>query len=115
MTDSVHGTFAEVEPDEPYPGVVRRAIDAQGSTVTSYTFTPGASFPRHRHPQEQVTLIDEGEVTMLLGDEQQVLAAGSWSVVAGGVEHGITAGPDGARITAIIVPRRASADSIEVV
>jgi quercetin dioxygenase-like cupin family protein len=43
------------------------------------------------------------------------LRAGDWSVVAPDVEHGITAGPEGARILAIVVPRRAGPDSITVV
>ena len=114
MTDSRHGTFTELEGDEPYPGVRRRVLDADGCTVTEYTFEAGAEFPRHRHRQEQVTMIEHGAVTMTLGQEPHELSVGAWSVVGGGVEHGIVAGPDGARIRAVLVPRRGSADEIEV-
>jgi quercetin dioxygenase-like cupin family protein len=62
-----------------------------------------------------VTIIHEGSVRMTLGEEVQELGAGSWSVVPGDLEHGITAGPKGASFTAIIVPRRASADAYEEV
>ena len=100
MTDSRHGTFAELEGDEPYPGVRRRVLDADGCTVTEYTFEAGAEFPRHRHRQEQVTMIEHGAVTMTLGQEPHELSVGAC--------------PDGARIRAVLVPRRGSADEIEV-
>jgi quercetin dioxygenase-like cupin family protein len=108
MNDPAVGRFAELASDEPYPGVVRRTFDAAGATVTSYEFSPGASFPLHRHMQEQITLVDEGSVHMRIGGDEPELSMGDWSVVPGGIEHGVTAGPSGARITAIIIPRRES-------
>jgi len=116
MTDLARtGALADLPPDEPHPGVTRRTFDAAGATVAVYDFQSGARFPLHRHAQEQITLVDAGTVTMSLGAERRELAAGDWSIVAGDVEHGIVAGPAGARITAIIVPRRAGADAYEVV
>jgi unsaturated pyranuronate lyase len=108
------GRFAELAPEEPYPGLERRTFDALGATVNEYRFEPGARFPVHSHRQEQITLIEEGEVELTVGDEVQTLAAGDWSVVVGGVPHGIRAGADGARIVAIIVPRRANAAAYTV-
>jgi quercetin dioxygenase-like cupin family protein len=106
MSEQATGTIDELEADAPYPGVVRRAFHGQSATVTAYEFRPGASFPVHRHAQEQITLIDQGAVRMTIGDRELDLAAGGWSVVPPNVAHGITAGEAGARITAIIVPRR---------
>jgi len=114
MSDRAVGSFAQLAPDEPYPGVVRRAFDSEAATVTRYEFEPGASFPLHRHRQEQITLIEAGSVRMSIAGREEELEAGAWSVVAGGVEHGIVAGPDGARIVAVVVPRRESADAYEV-
>ena len=117
MTDDAWtiGSYGGIEPDEPYPGVQRRAFDAQSATVTRYEFAPSATFPLHRHPQEQVTIVDSGMVTMRIGDAECALDAGAYSVVRGGVAHGITAGPDGAQITAIVVPRRERPGAYEVV
>lgn len=114
MSDLAVGSFAQLAPDEPYPGVTRRTFDSDGATVTRYEFGPGASFPLHRHRQEQITLVEAGSVLMSVGDREEQLEAGGWSVVAGGVEHGIVAGPSGARVVAVIVPRRESADAYEV-
>jgi quercetin dioxygenase-like cupin family protein len=106
MSDPATGRIDELEADAPYPGVLRRAFHGQGATVTAYEFRPGASFPVHRHQQEQITLIEQGAVRMTIGERELELAEGAWSVVPPGIAHGITAGDAGARITAIIVPRR---------
>lgn len=112
---STLGSFDSLQVEEPYPGLRRRTFDSDGATVNEYTFAPGASFPLHRHPQEQITLVLEGKVTMTIERSSSELAAGAWSVVGPDVEHGITAGAKPARILAIVLPRRRSADAYTVV
>ena len=104
-----------MQAEEVYDGVQRRSFSSRSATVTSYTFAPGATFPLHRHPQEQITLIEAGQVEMTVEDRVEPLAAGDWSVVEADVEHGIRAGPDGARVVAIVTPRRESSDAYTVV
>jgi quercetin dioxygenase-like cupin family protein len=109
------GAFADLPVEEPYPGVRRRSFDAEGATVTEYAMDPGARFPLHRHPQEQITVVEQGEVELTVAGERTVLAAGEWSVVAGDVEHGITNGAAPARFLAVLVPRRPSSTAYTVV
>ena len=113
--DAVAGSFADVSADEPYPGVTRRVVDAERATVTAYSFRPRAAFPRHSHPQEQITLVQRGDVEFAVGDTVHRLTAGAWSVVKPGAEHGLTAGDQGADILAVIVPRRGHPDAYTVV
>jgi unsaturated pyranuronate lyase len=112
---SIRGSFQTLPADPVYDGVTRRSFSSDHATVTSYTFGASAQFPRHHHPQEQITLIQTGEVEMTIGDDVERMTAGDWSVIAPDVEHGITAGPDGATIVAIVVPRRESSDAYTVV
>jgi quercetin dioxygenase-like cupin family protein len=112
---SISGRFAAEDADEPYPGVRRWSFDSDGATVTRYEFGPGASFPIHRHEQEQITVITGGAVTFTVDGAPQPMQAGDWSVVGPGVEHGMVAGPDGVDFVAMVVPRRASRDAYEVV
>jgi quercetin dioxygenase-like cupin family protein len=109
------GSFGALAETVPYEGLRRRTFDSAGATVNEYRFEPGARFPLHTHPEEQITLITDGEVELIAGGETSRLTAGDWAVTAGGVEHGIRAGEGGARILAIIVPRRSSPDSYTVV
>jgi quercetin dioxygenase-like cupin family protein len=106
------GSFAALEADEPHPGVTRRSFSSRGATVTSYEFEPGARFPIHSHQQEQITIVEHGEVEFTVDGSPQPLREGDWSVVDGGVEHGLLAGSGGARILAIIVPRRQAPDEM---
>jgi quercetin dioxygenase-like cupin family protein len=67
---------------------------------------PAAVFPRHRHSQEQITLIQRGEVRFTVGNIDHRLRAGGWSVVPPDVEHGLEAGEEGAEVLAIVIPPR---------
>lgn len=112
---SARGCWQDLPADEIYEGVIRRSFSSTQATVTSYSFAPGASFPRHRHAQEQITLVEAGEAEMTVGDQVDSLSAGDWTVVAADVEHGLRAGPAGARIVAIVIPRRESPGAYTVV
>jgi quercetin dioxygenase-like cupin family protein len=109
------GVLDALPADAPYPGITRRSLDAKGASVVWYAFEPGASFPLHRHPHEQITIVEDGSVSLRTGDETHELDAGAWVVTAGGVDHGITAGDSGARISIVLVPRRAAGERVEVV
>jgi unsaturated pyranuronate lyase len=115
MTAHEHGRFTSLDEEEVYPGVRRRTFSSDKATVNRYEFDAGGTFPIHRHPSEQITLVEEGSVAFTVAGETAELAAGAWSVVAPDVVHGITAGPEGARILAIVVPRRDRSDAYEVV
>lgn len=108
------GSFADLETEEPFPGVRRKALSTERLTVSRYAFEPGATFPLHSHPQEQLTVVEQGVVAMTIGGSERRLEAGGWSVVDPGVVHGITAGADGARILAIVSPARVSADDYRI-
>jgi quercetin dioxygenase-like cupin family protein len=100
------GNFDALTVESPYQGIRRTSFDSQGATVTRYRFDPEASFPVHRHDQEQLTMIINGRVTFTVDGRAQQLGPGDWSVVPGGVEHGLRAGDQGAEFLAVIVPRR---------
>lgn len=109
------GSFENLPADEVYEGVIRRTFSSDHATVTSYAFSPRARFPLHRHPQEQITLVVTGDIQLTVADEIDELSAGQWAITGPDVEHGVLAGPDGATVFAIIVPRRESADAYTVV
>jgi quercetin dioxygenase-like cupin family protein len=108
------GHLDDLPVDEPYEGVHRRTFSTEHATLTSYRFAAGASFPLHSHEQEQITVVQEGEVEFTVAGAVQRLSSGGWSVVGPGVEHGLRAGREGAAILAIIAPRRESPDAYTV-
>ena len=56
----------------------------------------------------------EGTVVFTVKGERHELGPGETYVVAPEVEHGLRAGPTGARFLAIIVPRRVDSDAYEI-
>lgn len=108
------GSFSSLAAEEPFPGVRRQSFSTEHATVSRYTFEPGAAFPLHRHPQEQITLVEDGSVEMAIDSERRLLAAGDWSVVGPEAEHGIVAGREGATVVAIVSPARRSVDEYEL-
>jgi quercetin dioxygenase-like cupin family protein len=113
--ESLQGTLDDLPVTEPFEVLRRRTIESARMTVNEYSFEAGARFPTHHHPEEQVTIVLEGSVELTVEGETAMLPAGGWSVVAGDVKHGIRAGAEGARIVAIISPRRKRADAYTVV
>jgi quercetin dioxygenase-like cupin family protein len=108
------GSFADATREEAFPGVHRAAFSSLHSTVTSYVFDPGASFPMHSHPQEQILLVQEGDVTFTVAGDPLALAPGDWAVVEPEIEHGLTAGEQGARIVAVVTPKRSAPDEYAI-
>jgi quercetin dioxygenase-like cupin family protein len=108
------GSFNALEAEEAYPGVLRQSFSSEEATVSRYTFSPGATFPLHRHAQEQITVVQSGAIEMTIAGRSSTMGAGEFSVVGKEVEHGITAGPDGARVIAIVIPRREGDEEIEL-
>ncbi len=67
---------------------------------------PHSEVAMHQHPQEQMGLLIEGELTFTIGDEKQVLAPGDIWRVPGGVTHGCIAGAAGAKALDVFHPIR---------
>jgi quercetin dioxygenase-like cupin family protein len=104
---TVIGTFGELEVEHPFEGITRRTLQASRATIAIYDFEPGSEFPLHTHPQEQITIVEQGDIEFVSPDGSVRLDEGGWSVVAPDVEHQVVAGDRGARILAIVVPPRA--------
>jgi quercetin dioxygenase-like cupin family protein len=115
VTKEQIGSLEALPTERPYPGISRQSLNTLKTTVTRYSFEPGAAFPLHRHPQEQLTFIESGEVEFVAGPSEGELTAGSYFIVPPDLEHSIKAGPSGATILAIVVPGRAAADDYETV
>ncbi len=60
-------------------------------TVARIILAQGAFVPRHEHPNEQVTNVLEGRLRFVIGDEEQIVSAGSTVLIPGNVPHEIEA------------------------
>jgi quercetin dioxygenase-like cupin family protein len=102
--------------DEPFPGVRRYAASGERATLLRYTFEPGASFPSHHHPQEQITLVETGELEFTLDGETRRVGAGDVVVVPPDTPHGARACFEvPASLIAVLSPRRDDISAVSVV
>ena len=111
---AVRGVGSAPEVERPFPGVTRRTNQTAKATVSAYAFEPSAEFPIHIHPEEQITVVLEGTVVFSVEGATHELGPGETYVVAPDTEHGLRAGPEGARFLAVIVPRRVGSDAYEI-
>jgi quercetin dioxygenase-like cupin family protein len=82
---------SEVEAVEMLPGVWRRTLNyGEQAMMAHFTLEEGAVVPPHRHPQEQVGYVVEGEMLMTIGGETHTLKAGHSYLAPSNVEHGAT-------------------------
>jgi quercetin dioxygenase-like cupin family protein len=105
----IHGALYGESLERPAPGVTRLGFNTEKVSVVRYWFEPGASFPRHSHPEEQVTIVEAGRLTFYSEGEECHLTVGEWVVARPGAEHGVVASKQGATFLCVLSPARASA------
>ena len=87
-------------------GMSTRIFSGSDAMISVVRIEPGRAGERHSHPQEQWGLCVRGSgVRWQDGEEIEVQAGDFWRT-PGGVEHGFTAGPDGALIYDVFAPPR---------
>jgi len=104
---------SELAVKEPRPGWRGRFFHSEHMTFSYYEAAPGADVHLHRHPQEEVWHVVEGELEMVLDGVARVLRAGEAAVVPPGVEHSARArGP--CRAIVVDHPTRDSVGGVDI-
>jgi quercetin dioxygenase-like cupin family protein len=80
--------WGDVPTEQVQPGVTRQVVSGERQTIVRYCYQPGAVFPEHQHPQEQVTIVLSGQLEFAIAGRRHALAAGDLLVIPGGVPHG---------------------------
>ncbi len=65
----------------------RRKLEALGYAVERYVYSPGTYFPMHMHEEERIDAVVYGHFRITMGDDEDLLGAGDWVRVPGGIEH----------------------------
>ncbi len=85
-----HTDWASIPVEQLEPGVGRQMIVGENLMICRLRFGPNVVTPAHRHPHEQMTMIERGRVLFTIGDEQRVAQAGDVLHFPPGTWHGAT-------------------------
>lgn len=98
--------IAALAPKKIWDGVTARIVEGERMSMAVVELEPGGLVPDHRHRNEQLGLVLEGEVAFRVGDEERTLGpGGTWRILAD-VRHEVRAGADGAVVVDVFTPVR---------
>lgn len=87
-------------------GMTTRVFPGEGAMISIVRIEPNRAGSIHSHPQEQWGLCIRGSGVRMQGGEEVSVSTGDFWRTPGGVEHGFTAGPDGALVYDVFAPPR---------
>jgi quercetin dioxygenase-like cupin family protein len=92
-------------------GIKIRAIYGDSVSVSILEFPPYAQIPPHHHPNEQIGVVQEGEMEYTIGGETMVCRAGSAFVIPPNTVHSAVVLSDRpARVLDLFTPPRRIAE-----
>ena len=68
-------------------GLYGRFVHGKTMTLSFVDIKKGAVLPEHKHHQEQITYILEGELEMVIGGEKMLLTPGMYHVIPSNTPH----------------------------
>ena len=80
-------TTKKVEIIEPFPGYEGKAIHSKNMTVVYWDIKADKPFDKHSHPNEQITVMIEGQMEITIDTKTQILKAGDMLAIPPDVIH----------------------------
>jgi quercetin dioxygenase-like cupin family protein len=96
----------EVNPLALAEGITGQPLFGTGVMMNLVECAPGAVFPTHDHPHEQLGVVLSGSLTLIVDGEPHELGPMDAVALPGGVSHSAIAGADGAVMLDVFQPVR---------
>lgn len=84
----------EIKPKGLAPGITGYYAHGDKMTFGFVELKAGSSVPMHHHVNEQITYIIEGQLDMVIGNEDCILTAGMYYVIPSNTPHSAIARTD---------------------
>ncbi len=92
---------------ELFNGIKIRAVYGERLSVSVLEFPPFAQIPPHRHPNEQIGIVEEGELEYTIGAHTMLCRKGTAFVIPPNTTHSARVVSDtAARIVDVFTPPR---------
>ena len=105
------GSWRHLEARDAQTYLEQQIISTQRITLVRCVYRPDSNFPLHAHPQEQITIVEEGQLHVRIDQEDVCLKQGEMISIPARVQHSTrTPGRDRARaINLFVLPAAAAA------
>ena len=103
------GTYDAVPNLRPYQiwsGAVARAVHGERLTMAVIDLEADRDVPEHRHDNEQLGFVIQGEITMTIDGDARTLGPGETYAIRSNVPHSARTGRDGATVVDVFAPIR---------
>jgi len=100
-------SWKEIPEQRINENITRKMFWGENIMVTQWELTPNTALPVHDHVSEQVTMVQEGSVTLVFpGEENVTLRSGDMLVIPPSKPHGVEVGPQGCTVMDLFSPIR---------
>ncbi len=95
-----------IEREHLNPLLIRQVIHADTVTVAKLVMKKGCVVPEHSHPNEQISMMEQGALRFHFGEEEVVVRAGETLRIPGNVPHSAEALEDSVATDIFSPPRQ---------
>lgn len=88
------------------PGIKSHIVSAEKTTLSFAIGEPNAQLPPHRHPNEQMLIVTDGELDLTIEGKRYHLESGDVAVLPSNTEHGGYISDKGCRVIDVFSPPR---------
>lgn len=96
----------ELDSYEIATGLFFRPVFAANVSLNFVTFPPNSGFPTHVHPEEQISIVREGEMEFTVGDQTKMVRPGDVVYMPPNVPHSGQTLETSCRLIDIFAPAR---------
>ncbi len=83
--------WSEIPREQMNPSFARQVIHAERITIAKVFLTKGSIVPRHHHENEQITVLERGELKFVFDDHEAVIGAGEVMQIPPNAPHRVEA------------------------
>ena len=87
METSIFHLFSDIPTKEIAPGFFSKLIHTETNTINFIEVMAGCSVPYHRHVNEQLSFVIEGQFEFIIDGIQKILEPGLFAVIPPNVWH----------------------------
>lgn len=81
------GSWSSLQAEDAQRALSQRVISTQRLVVIRCHYPAGARFPQHSHPQEQITIVEDGKLEFIIDEKHILVSKGEMISVCSRVPH----------------------------